>query len=443
MDNCNIIVKNKTAVELIEKTRVKFSTLVVLLYSLSVFADLSYFTWDTYPFMWLRIIVKSLKYLAYLGVLVLVIVERRKISVTKNRICCLVVSIAAIICIHILPHNKTIINLSDIMVMADICILLFVFHEVEVKKVFKNLTIIFVLITLPSIVYYSLTRLFNLELPFSVFDTVLDGKAEKGFFYEQRPLGLMTRSWDNNVSSGGVRPCGVFDEPGVIGTFAGLFLGANIQKKPRFNIINVLLFIEGVLSFSLAFYVLAFMLVIIEAIKKGVLSIVLMMLLLLILFVGFINMQFENEQLKKLQSRFDVSGDVETIVVNNRYGNTYEEEYEVFVDKGGYTLFFGEGYKAYLSNEKMYGASIYTNLIYDYGIIGTIVYLFVFVAIALVYGINKTNITFIIMFFANVYQRPYIFNRPYIILFISALCFLNILKSKEELDEKNRLYKNG
>ena len=212
----------------------------------------------------------------------------------------------------------------------------------------------------------------------------------------------------------------------------------NIQKKPRLNLINILLFAEGVLSFSLAFYVFVVILVVIESFKKGMLSIVLTLLLFIILFNGFMSMNFENEQLNKLQNRFDISGDSEMIVVNNRYGDVYEEEYESFVEEGGYKYYFGEGYDASKNNEKMSGASIYTRLIYDYGIIGTTLYLFVFVAIALNYGINKRNISFLLLFFANVYQRPYILNRSYVVLFISALCFLNTVEKEKQIVQNKK-----
>lgn len=401
---------------------VKYFEIIMFIYSLSVFVDFSYFTWDSYPYHWVGVFMKSLKYLSYFLIGIWSFSNRQIISVTRRKIISFFLVVLVVFCNHFVAENISLINRGDLIVIIDVFILLFLLGEKERLSIFKYLIVFFLILTLPSVIYYLLSKI--ISIPFEVLQSDFEGKIIRGFYYKWRPFGLIINTDNYYGEMSPERICGIFDEPGVVGTFAALFLGANYQRKPKINLINVLLLIDGLISFSLAFYILIFILIMVELAKKSVFKLVLFSTIFLIAFFVFMNIEFDNKQLSQFQSRFDLKSNEGTIVVNNRYDTLYEEEYDAFIDAGGVSLFFGKGYNASSKNEYMKGASVYTRLIYDYGIVGTILYLSVFVLFAFLYGINKGNISFILMFFVSVYQRPYILNRHYILLFISALCFI-------------------
>lgn len=430
---CQLRIKKMSI--LIGKSEQKLLSFVLFIYPLSIMLNMSYFVFDTYDVFWLRIAVRCLKYVSLLLVVLYFFSCRGLIVISKNRMISFVLIIIAIMSCHFLPTKKYYVGIYDFMLVLDAFILLFVFSDEEVAKIFRNLVYIFLIISTPSIIYYVLSRMVDITLPFQILEPSLEGKRYNGDYYELRPLGLI---YCNKYSSL-ARACGMFDEPGVLGTFAGLLLGVNYQKKPSLNFVNLLLLVNGLLSFSLAFYILFAMLFLVEAGKKSILWFVIIIGVIFISFYAFINMNFENAELNKLQRRFNTTNNAETIIVNNRYSSDYGEAFEDFIDAGGYASLFGNGHTSKNDNPKMYGSSIYKDIIYDYGIIGSFLYLLPFIMLIFCFGINKNNIAFILMFFASIYQRPYILNRQYIVIYISALCFLSLCKEREKSIKRNYL----
>ena len=60
----------------------------------------------------------------------------------------------------------------------------------------------------------------GIDLPHTILESAQEGKAAIGTIYKNYGIGLIM---DNRLNPyAALRPCGFFDEPGVIGTFCGL-----------------------------------------------------------------------------------------------------------------------------------------------------------------------------------------------------------------------------
>lgn len=132
---------------------------------------------------------------------------------------------------------------------------LFVFSDERRADLTKKFSIIFALSVLPGIVV-SLLSIAGVNIEFDHKPLLNPVMAAAGGYYLNVPGVLLL---GNNVTAlpwGGAlyRLCGIYDEPGMIGTVSAFLLAAN-----RFRIkspVNIILFVGGLLSFSLAFAVL-------------------------------------------------------------------------------------------------------------------------------------------------------------------------------------------
>ncbi|WP_223545597.1 hypothetical protein [Pseudomonas sp. A-B-19] len=132
---------------------------------------------------------------------------------------------------------------------------LFVFEDSRRAELIKAFSIIFGLSLLPGILV-SIGSILGLQISFDHKPLLNPVMATAGGYYLNVPGVLLL---GNNVMSlpwGGAifRLCAVYDEPGMVGTVSAFLLAAH-----RFRIrstATILLFVGGLLSFSLAFAVL-------------------------------------------------------------------------------------------------------------------------------------------------------------------------------------------
>lgn len=113
---------------------------------------------------------------------------------------------------------------------------------------FKYFKYIFCISLFLSLLSYILIVILNLNLPFNLIPSLNPIKGidycQYLFLVSEGPIGLRYLN---------IRFFGMFDEPGVVGSFVSFFLLAdrfNLRSKQ-----NIILFIAGVLSFSLFFYI--------------------------------------------------------------------------------------------------------------------------------------------------------------------------------------------
>lgn len=189
------------------------------------------------------------------------------------------------------------------------------------------------------------------------------------------------------------------------------------------------------MSFSLAFFVMMIILASIIAIQKSIIKFLVFLTFLVFFSAFFITVEFDNPNLKKIQNRVDFTSDI--LIKDNRTSNSFEKEFKAFVNRGGYSLFFGEGIGAYHANPNMTGSNSYKCLIYDYGIVGFILYMsFLVLLYVMEYRINKLAFPFFVVFMASLYQRAYVLNSLFLFLYICGLAC--IAYSKNDVIDLNR-----
>jgi len=162
-----------------------------------------------------------------------------------------------------------------------ICFLL-VSKELKIKtyRLFYNLFVISLII--PIIIYVLLQ--FGIPVPYMELQSPESIKEYYGIYYKIYPF---ASQWDHMNSSSyyGLRMCGIYNEPGVIGTFSALLLG--IEKyKMKGDWKNKILFLAGILSFSLAFYALTVIFFLCQFISLKKKNIIIVFILLFVYFAA-------------------------------------------------------------------------------------------------------------------------------------------------------------
>jgi hypothetical protein len=224
----------------------------------------------------------------------------------------------------------------------------------------------------------------------------------------------------------------IFDEPGVVGTFNGLILSAiGISKR---NIKSIIILLAGLISFSLAFYIILFINLIVNFdYKKVILSV------LLIFAVLF----FSGDKFRELiATRLVIANGV--LSGDNRTHEMFNTYYKYFVAKGGNDLIFGKGYATAEKLPVLGSVSSYKVVIVRYGIVGACLILCFYASyVYFNYNIKKGWFLFFI-FFISAYQRPDLLVLFNIVLFIGGIEYLKqnnmatrnvIVKSKSTTDK--------
>lgn len=390
---------------------------ILLLFAVTAFlnSSLCYFKWESYGLPFLSTFLGALSYMSAILLAFLLIVHARgKHSIKTKKMLPIFMALVVVAYIHLMGYRYvSSFRVTDLyLIVCVICLILL--SEKNKQTLFLYMAKFFALIVLPSLAYY-LLEMVGIAIPHTILQSEHAGKAARGMYYSHYPFGLILRN-----PLGVDRFCGVFDEAGYIGTMIALLLAAGFGKLEKRWI--VILAIEGILSLSLAFYLIVLIFFMTRMFLKGGRKLVVFLLVLIMGFTIFINVDFENEMLSGIQSRIDITSFY--LFEDNRTTNTFDEEYADFWREGGYPLLVGYGYGAYDENPRMTGSLSYKCLFYDYGIVGTLLYLGFFVTLAMVFGVNRKTIPFLLAFFASVFQRPYILTVYYISIFLASLAFI-------------------
>lgn len=211
------------------------------------------------------------------------------------------------------------------------------------------------------------------------------------------------------ISAGGmVRLCGPFNEPGLMGTFLGLVLIAedmNLRKKG-----NLILFIAGAITYSMAYVVIILLYFLYTYGKDWRLFILVILGLMLVIILP--NIQFENATLQDLINRL-FRGD------DNRTTRKFDIMFEEFIKTS--RLWFGNG-----SGIQTVGVSSIKLYIMQYGIVGTVFYLLYILRMGLFFSNrNKKSIVFLTIFLLSMYQRPDVISPGYFIILIGGIHAIN------------------
>lgn len=403
--------------------------IILLLFSFSTFCN-AYFCamWSTYPYRFLTLICNYLSAVSIALVFFLLFRKGNKFRIKRRYARVLILLIITEVYVHVMGQIvKTSITLGDLLLILSAAMLL-IMPEQYRKNIFEYILKLFVIMVLPSLVYYILSMV-GINFPHSTLATAHKLKSLYGYYYAHYPFGLI-------IHDPGTIPrlCGLFDEAGFVGSISALLFVASYDTRIH-KTWKVLLLIEGLMSLSLAFYVMIILFFAIRSYQKGAVKLAGFLLVLFIVGFAFTHINLPFEGLQRIQSRLNFSSNI--LFENNRTTVAFDNEYNQFLHGSGYAVMFGNGWDSYTLNPNMSGSYSYKCLIYDFGIIGFFIYLLPFVAYAVAHRIDKRCLPFILIFGVSIFQRPYILTVQYLTIFITALAFISSLSVSNQLEEPN------
>lgn len=274
----------------------------------------------------------------------------------------------------------------------------------DVKKVYALYRDFFVYTITISLVVYLLVVWMGYDLPYSVIEPLNKLKTHNYLAY---PFCVIP---DENYFSH-FRFCGCYDEPGMVGTIAGIMLVVNRWNMRDWK--NIVLLISGIFSFSLYFYMLQFLYFLFYArLRYKIVA----FFLLIGLFLYLQNDELVN---KFLLARLDFSeGDFSG---DNRTTASFDRWYRNFLFTADFWIGCGKGMAEIVDS----GGASYKHLIVDHGFIMFAIYMFSFLyLIWRNHSVSKNFLIISIVLFSLIYQRPFIFNYLYLFLLVSSImCF--------------------
>lgn len=205
-----------------------------------------------------------------------------------------------------------------------------------------------------------------------------------------------------------VRFCSVFDEPGVVGTLSALLL--MIEGFSMKNRSNIILLIAGLLSFSLFFYAMIFIYLIILLPVKWKIGLTATILI-------FFSLTKNSEFVKsKLWDR--------TLGINQNNAGSTRNSDDLIADYkstiGTYDFYFGKG--ATYTEKYSESASIQLFILRD-----GFLFVFLFFVSFFFDGLNnmsvKSTLFFILIMFLTLWQRPGFCGKDYLLMFTSYVFF--------------------
>lgn len=206
----------------------------------------------------------------------------------------------------------------------------------------------------------------------------------------------------------------LFDEPGVVGTIAGLLLMTGDFNMRKWQ--NIAIFVAGFLSFSLFFNLVTAYYIVTQLKVKQQVGV-------LVVIAGLLYLFRNNEVLNLLV--FDrISLEDGQLFVNNRLGSSsFESYYESFTKTNDYYWGLGPG----TASEMDPKGSSYTHVILDYGLYFFVTYMLSFYLYAFrkLRGIRHLLI-FSMCLIGTMYQRPFINQIPLILLILASSCLSEI-----------------
>jgi len=306
-------------------------------------------------------------------------------------------------------------SLFGIMYLLLLTLLFFTKSEF-VKQCFDVFIFIFSVTLIPSLLMYLFVTLLGISFPYTAIDGLNPDKMGVYFRYP-----FLVTYTGGEVLLDYVLPrfYGYFDEPGVMGTIAGVLL---FIKKYNFRSwVNIPIFIAGVLSFSLFFFLISLIYVVFFTKLKNKLFLVPVLAILLIFLADtevfrlqiLDRLSFDTSIVENIYTRRDVQG--------------FDDWYSEFEKTPEYLTGMGAGFNVEVNK----GGCSYKNIIVDFGILYFIAFMAAFIYYGIrTFGFSKELVTALLILFSVIYQRPFIQDLSYIFLIYGAFVFLEEEKKK-------------
>ena len=435
------------------KLRVKkinfINEILVILAVLYAFYSLEpYFIWKTYSNGVFGYFLGSVPYRNIFGILFIICFVITSKGIIKSDKTNGFLSIGVFICSILLValaggiENTHTFSLTWIPYFVVMC---YIFLPSDQKiKAYNIYLFIFSITLILPIIYYLLLRL-GINIPYSTLEPQEAIKVIRGFHYKNYFLAVQrTHSYDLLAE---LKMCGIYDESGRLGTLAALFLvSERLKIKEKWQ--NIICLIAGILSFSLAFYIIIIIYYCGMCIFNRKIKNVMIIATVIIAYFAFLNVQFKYSTIQNLQSRISIT---ETgLSGDNRTNNQFDLLMDDFSENSNiYTLMFGrgDGAIAEVQSDNNIDGSSYKCFIYNYGYLG-----FSSIIIWLVlFGVFKTKQmkskeakaqtwSIILAYILNIYQRPTSFYLGYMLILIGAI---EIIRNKEVTKENGKILGNG
>lgn len=288
---------------------------------------------------------------------------------------------------------------------------IFLFPYDYLSNIFKKFSAVYAVILIPSIIVYIVLVFVGLSLPSQIISPM---NSAKSIDYLQFPF-LLVPSNTNIVDM--FRFMALFDEPGVVGTISGVLLFVRGIRLKDWIIYPIL--ISGILSFSLAFYLLFFVYILFYQ-SIGAKVITVLVLIFLAFYFG------ENDFVQeKIFERLQIEDGQLTGM--NRTQISMDNFMRDFKNRDEYWFGYGNNYAQNVVNK---GGASYKDLIVNYGIIGFSFFVIISLALGIKeLGLSKGFIIYFISFWAIIYQRPFIFSPIYLFLIYSPIFYIKQVRN--------------
>lgn len=288
---------------------------------------------------------------------------------------------------------------------------------------------IFAFSLMPGVIIYILLLL-GLNLPYDTIQPTNLLKLTYGHVYRHYFASVV---YTTNTTSAF---CGMFDEPGLVGTFCGLFLVSNnlinsfrVNKK-RLKWYDFVMLIAGILSNSKAFYIILIVAIILRLIfiknTKGLLG----LLVVIALIVIIINIKTDIEIINYLQNSVKAFTEFGTVQLG-RTNVGFDEAFQGFLNNDFINVLFGNGYMSSQLVTAFAGSAEIRMLVYDIGFVGTLMLIiWIVMSIKQIYYYRKkmmvAALILIITFVLSIYQRQYITTIDYIVLLFGGSAYIKL-----------------
>ncbi len=229
------------------------------------------------------------------------------------------------------------------MLCIHIGLMMFILQDnLMLGSVYRTTKILFALSLIPAIFVF-LCLQFGIGLP-HVSLSADAGKEMTGQSYElYLGLATMLRNQGGQLN----RLCGMYREPGFVGTLGALFLLGDKISLKKWE--NVVILVACLFTFSLAFFIMLILGLMFRAVgkmktKNGATIGFLMILLLVVGYFVFINIPINpNSMLGELQGRLIITED--GLAGDNRFGSSEwaEDAYDAFLQMPLSVRLFGYG----------------------------------------------------------------------------------------------------
>ncbi|WP_028387542.1 hypothetical protein [Legionella fairfieldensis] len=314
----------------------------------------------------------------------------------------------------------------------------------------KVFSFLFAISLVPSIIIW-LLMLMAIPLNFNHLEANSIFKIQQNVYYLHYAGSVFQSNTINLLPYGGklARLVGIYDEPGTVGTFAALFLTVScfeIKKKWK----NVLILTGGILSFSLAFYLMS--LTACCLLKKFKMMVLLGLTGALCFVMPYsplhtrpvplvqiennIKKNYNTEKIdlaKKINHYLQVKKVIEYIKqLDNRDSPKMQALFSNYLHGSIGTILFGISSDA---NSVYDGfSSTWKIILTNYGLTGFVyllLFLFLYTFVNAGKLKNKREIyTFLLVFIINLYQRPFIWIPSYMLIFVGAIAWFSLRENE-------------